>query len=351
MPAQIVDQFRPLPQGEIVGATDHRQRDRRRQTHRDHVGLDELAGPDAGVKSFGRDIDQLRARGDLHFDLGIGLAERCDQRPQHRHDRPCPREAQQPGRPLAKVAGELACGDELLECGLGARNESFAGFGQADTARGADEERCSYPRLEGADRLADRRRGYPELRGRLAETAVLGDAEERLHAVERALPDCEVLLHGPTTLSWIVAHGKRSYIRVANRTQRRCRAATFAASSLSPRTKVTAVIRETKPMKAIRRAVLALTLTLTGATSMSHPSAAQTQATSPATTGVMVILTVKPGITREQVMAVMPAEIRQTMQLYLNGKIREWYSRGDGRGVVFLLDAKDIAEAEAVMEG
>jgi hypothetical protein len=65
----------------------------------------------------------------------------------------------------------------------------------------------------------------------------------------------------------------------------------------------------------------------------------------------MVILTVKAGVTREQVMAVMPAEIRQTVQLYLNGKIREWYSRGDSRGVVLLLDSRDVAEAQAIMEG
>ena len=84
---------------------------------------------------------------------------------------------------------------------------------------------------------------------------------------------------------------------------------------------------------------------------MAHPSVAQAQATSPTTTGVMVILTVKAGVTREQVMAVMPAEIRQTVQLYLNGKIREWYSRGDGRGVVLLLDTNDVAQAHAVMEG
>src|ERR1700730_14091735 len=50
-------------------------------------------------------------------------------------------------------------------------------------------------------------------------------------------------------------------------------------------------------------------------------------------------------------MTVMPAEIRQTVQLYLNGKIREWYSRGDGRGAVFLLDSRDVAEAHAIMEG
>jgi hypothetical protein len=104
-------------------------------------------------------------------------------------------------------------------------------------------------------------------------------------------------------------------------------------------------------MKAIRNIVLSLTLTLIGATSMAHPSVAQAKATSLTTTGVMVILTVKAGVTREQVMAVMPAEIRQTVQLYLNGKIREWYSRGDGRGVVLLLDSRDVAEAHAIMEG
>jgi hypothetical protein len=83
---------------------------------------------------------------------------------------------------------------------------------------------------------------------------------------------------------------------------------------------------------------------------MSHPSVAQAQVASPTTTGVMIILTVKAGVTREQVMAVMPTEIQQTVQLYLNGKIREWYSRGDGRGVVFLLDTRDVAEAHAIME-
>ena len=65
----------------------------------------------------------------------------------------------------------------------------------------------------------------------------------------------------------------------------------------------------------------------------------------------MVILTVKAGVTREQAMAVMPAEIRQTVQLYLNGQIREWYSRADGREVVLLLHTRDVAEPQAIMEG
>jgi hypothetical protein len=83
---------------------------------------------------------------------------------------------------------------------------------------------------------------------------------------------------------------------------------------------------------------------------MTRPSVAQAQANSP-TTGVMVILTAKAGVTREQVMTVMPTEIRQTVELYLNGQIREWYSRADGRGIVFLLDTKDVAKAQAIMEG
>ena len=111
------------------------------------------------------------------------------------------------------------------------------------------------------------------------------------------------------------------------------------------------MIGETRPMKAIRNIALGLTLTLIGATCMTHPSLAQAQAASPTPTGVMVIITVKAGVTREQVMAVMPAEIRQTVQLYLNGQIREWYSRADGRGVVLLLDTRDVAEAQTIMEG
>jgi hypothetical protein len=83
---------------------------------------------------------------------------------------------------------------------------------------------------------------------------------------------------------------------------------------------------------------------------MNDQSLAQTQTATATTTGVFVLLTPKPGVTRDQVIAVMPAEIRATVQLYLDGKIREWYSREDGRGAVFLLNTKDVAEARAIME-
>jgi hypothetical protein len=70
----------------------------------------------------------------------------------------------------------------------------------------------------------------------------------------------------------------------------------------------------------------------------------------PRTTEVLVIQTPKKGVTAQQVMAVIPAEIRATVKLYLAGKIRQWYSRGDGKGVIFLVDAKSEGEARALME-
>ena len=70
----------------------------------------------------------------------------------------------------------------------------------------------------------------------------------------------------------------------------------------------------------------------------------------PKTTEVIVIQTPKQGVTPQQIMAVIPAEIRATVKLYLDGKIRQWYSRGDGKGVIFFVDAKTEDEARAVMD-
>ena len=71
---------------------------------------------------------------------------------------------------------------------------------------------------------------------------------------------------------------------------------------------------------------------------------------SPKTTEAMVILTAKQGVTRQQIVNIMPAEIRATVKLYLDGKIRQWYSRGDGKGVIFLIDAETADDARSVVE-
>ena len=70
----------------------------------------------------------------------------------------------------------------------------------------------------------------------------------------------------------------------------------------------------------------------------------------PKPTEVLVIQTPRQGVTFQQFMPFMPAEIRATVILYLDGKIRQWYSRGDGKGVIFLVDAKSEDEARTIME-
>ena len=91
--AQIVRAFGKARACEVGGAGDNRQAKRRRQPHRDHVGGDELAEPNAGIKALGREVDQLLACCNLNFDLGIGLTEGGDQRlQQDRHHRAWHRE-------------------------------------------------------------------------------------------------------------------------------------------------------------------------------------------------------------------------------------------------------------------
>lgn len=87
---------------------------------------------------------------------------------------------------------------------------------------------------------------------------------------------------------------------------------------------------------------LALVLS-TGTISAQPPAAAPT-------TAVLVQLTIKPDADRSHVMKVLPDEVRATVALYLDGKIHQWYSRGDGRGVVFIVNAGDVAAAKALMD-
>ena len=70
----------------------------------------------------------------------------------------------------------------------------------------------------------------------------------------------------------------------------------------------------------------------------------------PRITEVIVIQTAKRGVTAQEIIPLMPAEIRVTVELYLDGKIRQSYSRGDGKGVILVVNAKTEEEAQAIME-
>jgi peptidyl-tRNA hydrolase len=70
----------------------------------------------------------------------------------------------------------------------------------------------------------------------------------------------------------------------------------------------------------------------------------------PVANHVLTILTVKPGVQMGDLAKVMPDEVRETVRLYLNGKIEQWYAMTEGRGVVFILNCATAQEAQAMME-
>lgn len=77
---------------------------------------------------------------------------------------------------------------------------------------------------------------------------------------------------------------------------------------------------------------------------------AQSVTTSTPTTRILAIGTVNPGVDPAKVFAILPNEVRETVDLYLNGKIDQWYSLQDRRGVVFILNVTDPAAAQEMLE-
>jgi peptidyl-tRNA hydrolase len=70
----------------------------------------------------------------------------------------------------------------------------------------------------------------------------------------------------------------------------------------------------------------------------------------PKITHVMASLSVNKDISREQIMKVMQQEVRDTVQLHLDGHIEQWYAKGDGKGVIFILNCKSIEEAKTLLD-
>jgi hypothetical protein len=78
-------------------------------------------------------------------------------------------------------------------------------------------------------------------------------------------------------------------------------------------------------------------------------------ATSPAapptpTTRILAIGTLNPGADMAAARAILPTEVRETVKLYLDGKIDQWYSLQGRPGVAFILNVTDTAAAHEMLE-
>ena len=94
--------------------------------------------------------------------------------------------------------------------------------------------------------------------------------------------------------------------------------------------------------------LLSLSVLLFGAGLHGQTQAAAASAPAAPVTEVMVMASVKPGVAVADVMKLVPEEVRGVSQLYMDGKIEQWYTRGDGKGQIFFLRAKSVDEATAI---
>ncbi len=79
--------------------------------------------------------------------------------------------------------------------------------------------------------------------------------------------------------------------------------------------------------------------------------ASATQAQSVPTTRILAMGHLTAGTTRATIAPVMQQEVRETVKLYLDGKIDQWYFRTDANGgVVFILNCATVEEAHALLE-
>jgi hypothetical protein len=99
-------------------------------------------------------------------------------------------------------------------------------------------------------------------------------------------------------------------------------------------------------MKHILSAALAPMLGVAG----SGAGQAQPAPTSTPTTKILAIGTIHSGVDQAKVLEILPNEVRETANLYLDGKIDQWYSLQDRRGVVFILNVTDPKVAHEMLE-
>ena len=68
------------------------------------------------------------------------------------------------------------------------------------------------------------------------------------------------------------------------------------------------------------------------------------------TTRILAIGTINAGADIAAVRAILPTEVRETVKLYLDGKIDQWFSLQGRPGVVFILNVTDTAAAHEMLE-
>ncbi|VIO76540.1 muconolactone Delta-isomerase family protein [Bradyrhizobium ivorense] len=68
------------------------------------------------------------------------------------------------------------------------------------------------------------------------------------------------------------------------------------------------------------------------------------------TTRILAVGTLNRGVDPAAARAILPTEVQETVKLYLDGKIDQWFSLQGRPGVVFILNVTDATAAREMLE-
>jgi len=95
--------------------------------------------------------------------------------------------------------------------------------------------------------------------------------------------------------------------------------------------------------------LLRLSVFMLGAGMQMQPQSTPVAPAPAPVTEVMAMTSLKPGVALPDVMKLVQEEVRVAVQLYLEGKVERWYTRGDGKGAVLFLRCRTAEEGRVIM--
>jgi hypothetical protein len=199
VPDEVLRAFRHAMLGEITGRCDRHQAPVRADSHGDHVLLDALAQPDAGVEALLDDVAERAVEDQLDADIGIVLEHGLQLRPDHAFQRMVGE--RQPDRARRPVAERHQRRDLVLDLGHAWRDrleQPLARRRRRDVPSRARQQPDAHTGFKLLDRVAEGRLHDADPCRRPGEAALLGNDPEpgqlveiRLfHAALAAPPDC-----------------------------------------------------------------------------------------------------------------------------------------------------------------
>lgn len=181
--AQLLRRGRPATRCEVSWRAHDRHAQLTAHRNRDHVFLERFSQSNGGVEPSGHDVGERRL--DQDFDDDVRIARDESRQPGGGDHLGGGSRCGDPDIPRGSAGNPsriLHCARDLLDRGAQTRKQPLARMRGGNAPSAPRQQLDMQPLLEPPDRMAERRRGYAEARGRPREASFLRDDVERPEA-------------------------------------------------------------------------------------------------------------------------------------------------------------------------